>query len=213
MRPARAKPPRATLVFQKFLKYPTAMNLPPLIQAFVLHFGEMGSRWGINRTVGQIYALLYVSPAPLTAEEITDSLGVSRSNVSMGLKELDQWRLIRRHHVPGDLRDHFAALEDPWAIVRTLAEERRKREVDPTLSVLRDLLMQAPASGAEQHAQARLAALAETIELLTGWADEVQKLSDERIIALLRLGAGVAKFLDAGDRLKLVLGGKKKKGE
>lgn len=186
------------------------MNLPPLIQAFVLHFGEMGSRWGINRTVGQIYALLYASDRPLNAEQITEALGIARSNTSMGLKELDTWRLIRRLHLPDDRRDYFAALEDPWAIVRTLAEERRKREVDPTLSVLRDLLMQAPASEAERHAQERLRALNETIELLTGWADEVQKLPDERIVALLRLGAGVAKVLDAGDRLKLVLGGKTK---
>ncbi|MBK1660991.1 GbsR/MarR family transcriptional regulator [Paracraurococcus ruber] len=186
------------------------MNLPPLIQAFVLHFGEMGSRWGINRTVGQIYALLYAADRPLNAEQITEALGIARSNTSMGLKELDTWRLIRRLHLPDDRRDYFAALEDPWAIVRTLAEERRKREVDPTLSVLRDLLMQAPASEAERHAQDRLRALNEAIELLTGWADEVQKLPDERIVALLRLGAGVAKVLDAGDRLKLVLGGRAK---
>jgi DNA-binding transcriptional regulator GbsR (MarR family) len=187
------------------------MTLSPLLQAFVLHFGEMGSRWGINRTVGQIYALLYASERPLTADDITESLGVSRSNVSMGLKELDNWRLIRRHHVPNDRREHVSALEDPWAIVRTLAEERRKREVDPTLSVLRDLLLQPAATPADQHAQDRLRALEETIALLTGWADEVQRLPDERIIALLRLGAGVAKLLDAGDRLKLVLTGRSQK--
>ena len=186
------------------------MNLPPLIQAFVLHFGEMGSRWGINRTVGQIYALLYASERPLHAEAIVEALGVSRSNVSMGLKELDNWRLIRRLHLPEDRRDHFAALEDPWAILRVLAEERRKREIDPTLSVLRDLLLQSPASDAERHAQDRLRGLEEAIALLTGWAAEVEKLPDERIIALLKLGAGVAKLLDAGDRLKLVLGGKTK---
>lgn len=186
------------------------MELPPLIQAFVLHFGEMGSRWGINRTVGQIYALLYACDRPLNAEEITHRLGVSRSNVSMGLRELDTWRLVKMKHLPGDRRDYFTALEDPWAIVRTLAEERRKREVDPTLSVLRDLLMQTPASSEEQHAQDRLRDLTATIELLTGWAEEVQRLPDERLVQLLRLGSGVVKLLDAKDRLTVVLGGKRR---
>ncbi|MCW8086862.1 GbsR/MarR family transcriptional regulator [Sabulicella glaciei] len=185
------------------------MELPPLIQSFVLHFGEMGSRWGINRTVGQIYALLYVSDRPLNAEDIVEALGVSRSNVSMGLKELDTWRLVRRLHLPGDRRDHFAALEDPWAVIRTLAEERRKREVDPTLSVLRDLAMQKASSPAEQHAQERLREMTEAIELLTSWADEIAKLPDDRIVALLRMGSGVAKVLDSGRKLKLIMGGKK----
>lgn len=185
------------------------MNLPPLIQAFVLHFGEMGSRWGINRTVGQIYALLYVADRPLNAEDIVEALGVSRSNVSMGLKELDTWRLIRRLHLPDDRRDHFAALEDPWQVIRTLAEERRKREVDPTLTVLRDLMLREPANEAERHAQERLRGMTESIELLTSWADEVAKLPDERIVQLLKLGAGVAKVLDVGAKLKLLPGRKK----
>jgi DNA-binding transcriptional regulator GbsR (MarR family) len=184
------------------------MNLPPLVQAFVLHFGEMGSRWGINRTVGQIYALLYVADRPLNAEDIVEALGVSRSNVSMGLKELDTWRLIRRKHLPDDRRDHFTALEDPWAVIRTLAEERRKREVDPTLTVLRDLMLREPANEQERHAQARLGQMTEAIELLTTWADEVQRLPDERIVQLLRLGAGVAKVLDVGSKLKLLPGGR-----
>ncbi len=117
------------------------MRLPPLIERFVLHFGEMGGRWGINRTVGQIYALLFLSDRPLNAEEITDALGVSRSNVSMGMKELEAWRLVRKRHLAGDRRDHFEAPDDIWQIVRTLAEERRKREVDPTLSLLRDIIL------------------------------------------------------------------------
>jgi len=185
------------------------MKLSPLIQAFVLHFGEMGSRWGINRTVGQIYALLYASERPLAADDIVEALGVSRSNVSMGLKELDTWRLIRRLHLPNDRRDHFSALEDPWAIIRTLAEERRKREVDPTLTVLRDLMLHTPATEQERHAQARLGQMTEAIELLTGWADEVAKLPDARIVALLRLGSGIARVLDAGSKLKLIPARKK----
>ena len=97
------------------------MNLPPLTEKFVLHFGEMGGRWGINRTVGQIYALIFLSDRPLHADEITKALDVSRSNVSMGLKELDGWRLVRKRHLPGDRRDHFEAPDDLWQIVRTLA--------------------------------------------------------------------------------------------
>ena len=107
------------------------MQLPPLTQSFVLHFGEMGSRWGINRTVGQIYALLFVADRPLHADDITEKLGVSRSNVSMGLRELQAWRLVRLEHLPGDRRDHFSAPEDVWSIFRTLAEERQRRKSIP----------------------------------------------------------------------------------
>lgn len=117
------------------------MQLPPLVQTFVLHFGEMGSRWGISRTVGQIYAVLFVSVRPLNADEIVERLGVSRSNVSMGLKELQVWNLVRLQHMPGDRRDYFTTPEDLWQIVRTLVEERKKREIDPTLTLLREILM------------------------------------------------------------------------
>jgi DNA-binding transcriptional regulator GbsR (MarR family) len=97
------------------------MNLPLMVQTFVLHFGEMGSRWGISRTVGQIYALLFVSDRPLNADDICEHLGFSRSNVSTGLKELQAWNLARLQHLPGDRRDHFATPEDIWEIIRTLA--------------------------------------------------------------------------------------------
>ena len=104
------------------------MNIPPLTQRFVLHFGEMGSRWGINRTVGQIYALLYVSAKPLNADEVAEALAFSRSNVSMGLKELQSWNLVKLMHQPNDRREYFQAPDDVWTIFRTLANERRKRE-------------------------------------------------------------------------------------
>ncbi len=171
------------------------MNLSPLIETFVLHFGEMGNRWGINRTVGQIYALLFLSDRPLHAEEITEALGVSRSNVSMGLKELEAWRLVRKRHLPGDRRDFFQAPSDIWQIVRTLAEERRKREIDPTLSMLRDVLMEEPSSPGEKHAQDRMREMHELIELLVGWADDVQTLDNQSLTQLLTLGAGVSKVL------------------
>jgi DNA-binding transcriptional regulator GbsR (MarR family) len=187
------------------------MQLPPLIQAFVLHFGEMGSRWGINRTVGQIYALLYVSPEPLNADQIVEALGVSRSNVSMGLRELQAWNLVKVRHIPDDRRDHFATPGDVWEILRVLAEERKKREVDPTLSVLRELLMQAPASEAERHAQARMAEMHGLIEQLTNWYEDVKKLETERLAQLLALGSRVARLVEATDRVVSL--GRRKKGD
>jgi DNA-binding transcriptional regulator GbsR (MarR family) len=185
------------------------MNLPPLVQSFVLHFGEMGSRWGINRTVGQIYALLYVSPKPLCADDIVDALGVSRSNVSMGLRELQAWNLVLLRHIPDDRRDHFTTPEDVWQILRVLAEERKKREVDPTLSVLRELLMLTPGSDQERHAQARMAEMHGLIERLTTWYDDVKRLETERMTALLALGARVTKLLDAKDKVVGLVRGRK----
>jgi len=177
------------------------LNLSPLSEAFVVHFGEMGSRWGINRTVGQIYALLYVSGRPLCADEIVDALGFSRSNVSMGIKELQSWRLVRLQHLPGDRREYFSAPEDVWQIVRILAEERRRREIDPTLSVLRDLLMEKPGNEEDRRAQARLREMHELIELLTRWSDDVQKLNNEDLVQLLRLGGRVVRLLELKNRL------------
>ncbi len=184
------------------------MTLSPLVQSFVLHFGEMGSRWGINRTVGQIYALLFVAPQPLNADEIAESLGFSRSNVSMGLKELESWRLVRLQHLPGDRREYFNAPDDVWAIFRTLAEERRKREVDPTLSMLRDALVQTPASDAERHAQMRMRQMHDLIELVTNWFGDVQRLDEQTLARLMRMGAKIVKLLDAKNSLK-VIGGRR----
>ncbi len=186
------------------------MVLPPLTEKFVLHFGEMGGRWGINRTVGQIYALLFLSDRPLNAEEITEALGVSRSNVSMGIKELEGWRLVRKRHLPGDRRDHFEAPDDVWQIVRTLAEERRKREIDPTLSLLRDVLMERPSGPEERHAQARMRQMHDLIELLVGWADDVQKLDNDSLRQLLALGAGVSRLLDVKGKISVFVGGKRR---
>ena len=186
------------------------MKLPPVIETFVLHFGEMGGRWGINRTVGQIYALLFLSDRPLNAEEITEALGVSRSNVSMGMKELEAWRLVRKRHLPGDRRDHFEAPDDIWQIVRTLAEERRKREVDPTLSMLRDVLMETPSSAEERHAQDKMRQMHDLIELLVGWADDVQRLDNDSLMQLLALGAGVSKLLDLKSKITVFAGAKRR---
>ena len=189
------------------------MKLPPLIQTFVLHFGEMGSRWGISRTVGRIYALLFLSPTPLNADQITEKLGFSRSNVSMGLKELQAWNLVRLQHLPDDRREYFSTPDDIWAITRTLAEERKKREIDPTLTMLREILMQDPDSDDERHAQERMRVMHEHIELLTSWYEEVQKLETERLAQLLGLGAKVQKILEMKDRLTVFPGRKAGKTE
>jgi DNA-binding transcriptional regulator GbsR (MarR family) len=151
--------------------------------------------------VGQIYALLYVSPSPLCAEEITDALGISRSNVSMSLRELQTWNLVLLKHRPDDRRDFFTTPDDVWQILRTLAEERKKREVDPTLSVLREILMQRPDSEAERHAQERMSEMHALIEQLTHWYDDVKQLETERLATLLSLGAKVTKLLEAKDRV------------
>jgi DNA-binding transcriptional regulator GbsR (MarR family) len=187
------------------------MNLPPLCEAFVLHFGEMGSRWGINRAVGQIYAVLFVAERPLCADDIVERLGISRSNVSMGLKELQAWNLLKQRTIAGDRREFFETPDDIYAIVRTLVDERKKREIDPTLTVLRELLMRAPDSEAERHAQARMREMHELIELMTRWYADVQKLETERLIELLSLGSKVMKALDMKDRLLNLPGGRLRK--
>lgn len=170
----------------------------------MLHFGEMGSRWGINRTVGQIYALLYISGRPLPADEIAQSLGLSRSNVSMGLKELQSWRLVKLQHLPGDRREYFSTPDDIWQIVRTLAEQRRAREVDPTLSVLRDLIVAQPGSEDDKRAQGKLREMHDLIELLVGWADDMNKLETKELVQLLKLGSKVVGLLELKSRLPLL---------
>lgn len=177
------------------------MNLPPLTQTFVLHFGEMGSRWGINRTVGQIYALLFVSDRALNADEMVDKLGISRSNVSMGLKELQSWRLVRLSHLPGDRRDYYTAPEDVWSIFQILAEERQKREVEPTLSTLRGVLLESPDSAEERHAQARMREMYELMDSMTEWFAEVRELSPATLMSLMAMGSKVTKLLEMKERL------------
>lgn len=185
------------------------MNLPPVIQAFVLHFGEMGSRWGINRTVGQIYALLYLSSRPLNADDICGALGFSRSNVSMGLKELDSWNLIRLKHLPDDRRDYFTVPEDIWEIVRTLVEQRRKREIEPTLTMLRDILMESPSAQEEKFAQKKMREMHDLIEMLTDWYGDMQKMETESLVNLLRLGAQIYKLYEMKDKILPAKRGKK----
>lgn len=186
------------------------MNLPPLVQTFVLHFGEMGGRWGVNRTVGQIYALLFVSPEPLHADDIVEALGVSRSNVSMGLKELQAWNLVRLQHKPNDRRDYYSAPEDVWQIVRTLAEERKKREIDPTLSMLREALMERPESEYERHAQERMRVMHDLMDMMSDWYEDVRRIETERLVQLMKLGSRITRLLETADRLNFMAPKKKK---
>ncbi len=180
-----------------------AMQLSRLRQEFILHFGEMGARWGINRTVGQIYALPVLADAPVCADDIVAALGVSRSNVSMSLKELKGWRLVNRRHVPGDRRDHFETPQDLWHSTRILVEERKKREIDPTLTRLRELELRAEGDP-DTGAAARITEMRAMIELMTDWYDEMNKLETEKLVALLRMGARLKKMIDAaGDVLPL----------
>jgi DNA-binding transcriptional regulator GbsR (MarR family) len=189
------------------------LELSPVTQAFVLHFGEMGSRWGINRTVGQICALLFLSARPLPADEIVEALGFSRSNVSMGLKELQSWRLARLQHLPGDRREHFSTPEDVWQIVRILAEERRRRELDPTLSILRDLLLDKVSNPEDEHAYLRMRQMHDLLELITKWSEDIQKLETDQLIELIRLGGRVARLLELKNKLPLIGSGRGAKPE
>lgn len=171
-------------------------TLSPLAASFVTHFGEMGSRWGINRTVGQIYALIYLSPRAIHADDMAETLGFSRSNVSMGLKELQAWRLVRLRHLTGDRREYFEPSGDAWDTFRRLAEERRRREIEPTLSMLRDALLQDPSGPDDAHAQARMREMHDLIEQLMGWFDEVSRMDVQTLSKLMKMGAQVGKLLE-----------------
>ncbi|MEO6920751.1 MAG: GbsR/MarR family transcriptional regulator [Collimonas sp.] len=185
--------------------------LTPLTQRFISHFGEMGSRWGINRTVGQIYALLYVLGQPLNADQIAEYLTFSRSNVSMGLKELQSWRLVKLLHHPGDRREYFEPPKDIWDIFKTLLEERRRREIEPTLSMLRDALLENPANESDKQAQQRMREMYNLIELSSSWFDDVQRLSPETLASLMKMGSKVKKLLDVRDKFRMPGSGSKTK--
>ena len=153
------------------------MKLSPAQQKFILHWGEMGTRWGVNRTVAQIHALLYLSPDPLPAEEIAATLGVARSNVSTSLRELEGWGIVRVVHLLGDRRDHFVSLPDVWEMFRIIAQERKRREVDPTLAVLKECVQLArETSPGDKHMRERLLAMLEFMESMCSLYEEVRSL-------------------------------------
>ena len=187
-----------------------AKPLSELSRQFVSHFGEMGSRWGINRTVGQIYALLYLSQQPLNADEIADTLEFSRSNVSMGLKELQAWRLVQQRHQPGDRREYFQAPQDVWDIFMRLAEERRRREIEPTQSMLRTAMLEEVQTDEDRYAQQRMREMYELIDRLMNWFDDVQRMSPETALQLMSMGSAITRLLDLKNKIK---GNRGKSGE
>ena len=174
-------------------------KLSPVEQRFILHWGEMGARWGINRTVAQIHALLFIAPAPLHAEEIQQALGVARSNVSNSLRELQGWGIVRMVHVLGDRRDHFECMKDVWEMFRVVAEERKKREVDPTLAVLRDCIQEAAKDEAtSDYTEARLRELHGFFETTTHWYSQVRHWPTSTVTKILAMGDKARKALGLG---------------
>ncbi|MCP4330629.1 MAG: GbsR/MarR family transcriptional regulator [Alphaproteobacteria bacterium] len=172
------------------------MKLTPVMERYVLHWGEMGTRWGVNRSVAQIHALLYLAPSPLAADEIAETLSIARSNVSTGLRELQAWGLVQMTHVLGDRRDHFASTKDNWEMLTRIVEERKRREIDPTLSMLRDCMLAAEAdTETDPEITARIAGMLSFMETLTAWYDQVKSLPKPTLIALMKMGAKVARFV------------------
>lgn len=173
------------------------MKLTDTTRKFILHWGEMGTRWGINRSVAQIHALLYVAPHPLPADEIADTLDIARSNVSGSLRELQGWGLVRVAHQLGDRRDHFETTKDVWAMVRTILEGRKRRELDPSVGMLRDCVQNLDGKRPEDaYAAARLTELLGLLELTNAWADRAQKLSPDALRRLLKLGDKIFKLVE-----------------
>lgn len=175
------------------------MRLSPVQQKFILHWGEMGTRWGINRTVAQVHALLYLSPAPMNADDIVQALDVARSNVSTSLKELQGWGIVKMVHVLGDKRDHFESLKDVWEMFRVVLDERKKREIDPTLRVLRDCIAEAEKDKrTDEYTEERLRALNDFFTQTTGWYAQVRAWPVSAVVNLLKLGDKARKFFGAG---------------
>ncbi len=172
------------------------MTLTPVTEKFILHWGEMGSKWGINRTVAQIHALLYLSPQPLNAEAISETLQVARSNVSNSLKELQGWGIVRVVHIMGDRRDHFESLKDVWQMFQVILDERKQRECEPTRALLRECLADAEKAGkAEQYSRERLAEMLDFFETMMRWYEDMRKLPSGAIIKFVKMGGRLKKML------------------
>jgi DNA-binding transcriptional regulator GbsR (MarR family) len=164
------------------------MPLTPVEQKFILHWGEMGTRWGINRTVAQVHALLFLSPRPLHAEEIAQTLSVARSNVSNSLRELQGWGIVRVAHVLGDRRDHFESVKDVWEIFRIVSQERKRREIDPTLRVITECVDELKKAGAgSAYARERLHEMREFLTAASGLFEELVEMPPAMLKGATRL--------------------------
>lgn len=171
-------------------------SLGAVQRQFVLHWGEMGSRWGINRTVGQIHGLLHLSEKPLSAEAIADALGVARSNVSTSLRELQGWGIVRAVHVLGDRRTHYESITDVWDLFRTIVDQRKRREIDPTVQMLRASLAELDRGRpVDRYAKRRLEELLEFFETITELYDEVWQLPPTALRTVARMRGKVRKLL------------------
>ena len=166
-------------------------------ERFVLHWGEMAARWGVNRTVAQIHALLYLASRPLNAEDIAAALRVARSNVSTSLRELQNWDLVRVVHLMGDRRDHYETLQDPWELLRVIARERKEREFDPTLAFLQGCVGGAAFAGEDADVQKRLREMLALMQGLSALADQVLAMENPALKKLVKLGAKVQALLKA----------------
>ncbi len=174
------------------------VKLTPAAQKFVLHWGEMGQAWGINRTMAQVHALLFVAPEALDAEEISHLLDVSRSNVSTSLRELITWGVVRRVHIIGDRRDRFEALKDVMETFRVIMAERKRREMDPTIALLENCVSEARAGdSSEQYTREQLEKMLEFCSMLTAWYSQIDRLSTPSLLRLFRGGAKLAKLFTA----------------
>ena len=171
-------------------------KLSPVQQKFILHWGEMGTRWGINRTVAQIHALLFLSPKPLNAEEISDALAVARSNVSNSLKELQGWGIVKLIHVLGDKRDHFESMKDVWEMFRVVLDERKRREIDPTMRILRECIADAEkGKETDKYTEERLRELHDFFDTTTAWYLQVRQWPTAAMVKFVKLGDKVLKVL------------------
>src|SRR5579864_7615337 len=161
---------------------------------FILHWGEMGTRWGVNRTVAQVHALLYLSAEPLTAEDITEAISVARSNVSTSLRELQNWQLVQATHQMGDRREFFSTSHDVWQLFLTVVQQRVEREIEPTIAALARLATEEPAEKPTEVI-ARIAGMCAFLEELHGWYQQMNKLPPSTLRSLVRMGAGITKWL------------------
>lgn len=169
-------------------------KLTPVQQKFILHWGEMGVRWGISRTMAQMHALLYLSPAPLNADDICEALGVARSNVSNSLRELQNWGIVKVIHVMGDRRDHFETMADVWEMFRQVLDERKKREIDPTVAILRQCA-DATEKDKDKVTHDRLVAMRDFFETMSAWYDQIDQLPTPAVIKFVKLGGKIQKLL------------------
>jgi len=172
-------------------------NLDPITEKFVLHWGEMGTRWGVNRTVAQIHALLYLSPQPLNAEDIAKTLSIARSNVSTSLRELESWGIVKAVHLLGDRREHYQAMKDVWEMARVILDERKRREIDPTVAVLRECLKEATGKDTAEMRE-RIAAMLEFVEMVTSLYTQASRLPAGALRGLLSAQGKLRKVLGGG---------------